>query len=117
MSASEKVAANPGDPSAMKKLGQAESGLGGSLGRLLALQESYPDLKADSSMNKLMSELTSTENQISSSRQSFNSAVLSYNNAREVFPAVIVAGFCNFARAESFEITDEAEREAPKVEF
>ncbi len=117
VSASEQVSANPGDPSAMKKLSQAESGLGSSLGRLLALQESYPDLKADASMNKLMTELTSTENMISTSRQAFNSSVLTYNNAREVFPAVIVAGFCNFARAEGFEITDESEREAPKVEF
>jgi LemA protein len=111
------AAANPGDPSAMKALAQAEGGLGGTLGRLFALSESYPDLKANQNMMQLTEELTSTENRISFARQAFNDAVMAFNNLRETFPTNIIAGMFNFAVAESFEITNVAEREAVKVQF
>ena len=116
-SARTNAAANPGDPAAMKQLAQAEGGLGGTLGRLFALSEAYPDLKANQNMMQLSEELTSTENRISFARQAFNDAVLKYNNMRETFPTNIIAGMFNFVVAESFEITNEAEREAVKVKF
>ncbi len=111
------AAANPGDPAAMMALGQAEAGLGGVLGRLFALSEAYPDLKANQTMMQLSEELTSTENRVAFARQAFNDAVMQYNNQREVFPTNIIAGMFNFAAAQSFEITNEAEREAVKVQF
>lgn len=116
-SARSAAAANPGDPAAMKNLAQAEGGLGGTLGRLFALSEAYPDLKANQNMMQLTEELTSTENRISFARQAFNDAVLKFNNMRETFPTNIIAGMFNFAVAESFEITNTAEREAVKVQF
>lgn len=111
------AAANPGDPASMKSLAQAEGGLSGTLGRLFALSESYPDLKANQNMMQLTEELTSTENRISFARQAFNDAVLAFNNMRETFPTNIIAGMFNFAVAESFEITNAAEREVVKVQF
>jgi LemA protein len=111
------AAANPGDPAAMMALGQAEAGLGGVLGRLFALSEAYPDLKANQTMMQLSEELTSTENRVAFARQAFNDAVMQYNNQREVFPTNIIAGMFNFAAAQSFEITNAAEREAVKVQF
>jgi len=116
-SARSAAAANPGDPGAMKALAQAEGGLGGVLGRLFALSEAYPDLKANQNMMQLTEELTSTENRISFARQAFNDAVMHFNNMRETFPTNIIAGMFNFAVAESFEITNTAEREAVKVQF
>jgi len=116
-SARSAAAANPGDPAAMKQLAQAEGGLGGTLGRLFALSESYPDLKANQNMMQLTEEHTSTENRISFARQAFNDAVLHFNNMRETFPTNIIAGMFNFAVAESFEITNAAEREVVKVQF
>lgn len=116
-SARSAAAANPGDPGTMKALAQAEGGLGGVLGRLFALSEAYPDLKANQNMMQLTEELTSTENRISFARQAFNDAVMSFNNMRETFPTNIVAGIFNFVIAESFEITNTAERDAVKVQF
>jgi len=116
-SAGEKAAANPGDPSAMKGLGAAEAGLTGAMGRLFAVMEAYPDLKANTTMNQLNEELTSTENKISFARQAYNDSVMAYNTKREVFPTSIVAGMFNFAAAEFFQIDNEEEREAPKVSF
>lgn len=115
-SASQKAASQPGDPSAMKELNQAEAQLGGSLGRLIALSEAYPDLKADKTMMNLQEELTSTENKVSFSRQAYNDAVTSYNNQRQVFPAVMVAGTFGFTDAALLE-TEPTHREAPKVSF
>jgi len=112
-----KAAANPGDPAAMKQLVGAEAALTGTLGRLFALSEAYPDLKANQNMAKLMEELTSTENKVSFARQAFNDAVMAYNTRREVFPSNLVAGTFNFGPAELFQITNEAEKEAPKVRF
>jgi len=116
-SANGKVAANPGDPEAMKALSSAEGSLTGALGRLFALTEAYPDLKANTSMNQLMEELTSTENKVSFARQAYNDSVMAYNTGREVFPTNIIAGMFNFGPAELFVIDKPEERAAPKVSF
>src|SRR5262245_11354309 len=99
MAAEQKVAANPSDPAAMGELNQAEAQLGGTLGRLFALSEAYPDLKANQNMLALQEELTSTENKIGFARQAFNDAATNYNIQREVFPAVKVAGMFGFNEA------------------
>ena len=123
MNASNQVAANPGDPDAMKRLNAAESDLGsisagtGVLGRLFALSEAYPDLKANTNMLALQEELTSTENKVAFSRQAFNDAAMTYNNAKEVFPANVFAGLFGFSSAQYFEIESPKEREAPRVSF
>lgn len=109
--------ADPTDPEAMKQLGQAEQGLSGALGRLFALSESYPDLKANENMMQLSEELTTTENKVSFARQAFNDAVMMYNNLREQFPSNFIANWFQFGPAELLEIEDEAMREVPKVEF
>jgi LemA protein len=109
--------ANPNDPAAMRQMAQAESGLSGALSRLLVVSENYPQLKADSTMNNLMEELTSTENRIAFSRQAYNDAILEYNNSREVFPNVLLANTFGFAAAEFFKIETDVERAAPKVSF
>jgi LemA protein len=109
------AAANPGDPTAMAGLASAEGALTGVLTRFMAVAEAYPDLKANQNMLALQEELTSTENRIAFARQAYNDAVMTYNNARETFPGVLLAG--GFAAAQSFEITAPAEREAVKVSF
>jgi LemA protein len=116
-SAKDRVAGNPGDPTAMKALSSAEGTLGATLGRLFALTEAYPDLKANTSMNQLMEELTSTENKISFARQAYNDSVMTYNTGREVFPTNIIAGMFNFGPAELFAVEKPEEREAVKVSF
>ena len=116
-SAAKSAAGDPSDPEAMKQLKAAESQLTGSLGRLMAISEAYPDLKADSQMTALMEELTSTENKVSFARQAFNDAVTRYNTAREVFPSSLIAGFRNFKEAELFEIENPDAKQAPKVSF
>jgi len=117
MSAGQAAAQNPGDPKAMKSLGSAEGQLTGALGRLFALSENYPDLKANQNMLSLQEELTSTENKVAFSRQAYNDSVMRYNTARETFPAVVFVGMLNFQQADLFEIEDEQQREAPKVSF
>jgi LemA protein len=112
-----RAAAEPGDPGAMQAIAAAESGLSGALGRLFALAEGYPDLKANQTIGQLMEELTSTENKISFARQAFNDAVMRYNTAREVFPANLFAGLFNFQSAALWEIVEAGEREAVKVNF
>jgi len=109
--------ADPSDPEAMKKLSQAEQGLSGALGRLFALSEAYPDLKANQNMMQLSEELTSTENKVSFARQAFNDAVMMYNTARESFPANLFAVTFGFGPAELLEIEDEKKREVPEVSF
>ena len=116
-SAREAAAGNPGDAGAMEKLGKAEAGLGGVLGRLFALSEGYPDLKANQNMMQLTEELTSTENKISFARQAYNDSVMHYNNKTEMFPSSIIAGMFNFGQATLFEVSDDAERENVKVSF
>lgn len=109
--------ANPGDPEAMKKLAGTENQLTQALGRLFALSESYPDLKASQNMMQLSEELTSTENRVAFSRQAFNDAVLAYNNKREVFPNSFVSNLFQFQPAQMLEIEDPSKREVPQVSF
>jgi LemA protein len=113
-----KAAANPGDPAAMQALAAAESGLSGALGRLFALAEAYPDLKANQNMAQLSSEITATENQVAFARQTYNDAVMAYNTYRQSFPPVIFAGFLGHGRdAELLDFDDAQIAEAPKVSF
>ncbi len=95
----------------------AEGGLTAALGKLFAVAESYPDLKASTNFLALQEELASTENKISFARQFFNEAVLRLNNKVQMFPSNIVAGMFNFKEETFFEVTEETEREAPKVDF
>jgi len=118
LSASQKASGNPGDPAAMKDLASAETLLTGTLGRLFALAENYPDLKANENMLQLQEELTSTENRVAFARQAFNDAVTAYNIACEKFPNTIIAGMFNFSLAQLLESTEAPEeRKAPKVSF
>lgn len=115
--ASQKAAVQPEDAATMKSLVGAEAALTGTLGRLFALSESYPDLKANQNMAQLTEELSSTENKIAFARQAFNDAVMAYNTKRESVPTNIIAGMFNFQPAELFQIEDPGQREAPKVSF
>ena len=118
ISAAQAAAAAPGSPAAMQQLGQAEGALTGVLGRMFALAESYPDLKANQNMLALQEELSSTENKVSFARQAFNDSVMEYNTARESFPDSIFAGMFGFAPAELLQATESAEeRKAPQVKF
>ena len=116
-SASQKAAANPADAVAMQSLVQAEGQMAGVLGRLMAVAEAYPDLKANQNMMQLSEELTSTENKISFARQAYNDSVMEYNTARETFPNVMIANSFGFAPATLFQIEAPAERQAPQVKF
>jgi LemA protein len=111
------AAKDPSDPAAMKQLAQAEQGLSGALGKLFALSEAYPDLKANQNMMQLSEELTTTENKVAFARQAYNDAVMLYNNLRESFPNNFFAGWFSFLHAELLEIEDEAKRETPQVSF
>ena len=115
--ASQAAAANPGDSGAMKNLVSAESGLAGTLSRLMMVSEQYPDLKANQNMMQLTEELTSTENKISFARQAYNDSVMVYNTDREVFPSNLVAGMFNFSAAELFVVDKPEQKDAPKVSF
>ncbi len=111
------AAADPTDPDAMRKLSDAEQGLSGALGRLFALSENYPDLKANQNMMQLSEELTSTENKVAFARQAFNDAVMNYNILRESFPSNVVANMFSFKPAELLEIDAPEKREAVQVDF
>lgn len=111
------AAADPGDPGAMQQLAGAENQLTQALGRLFALSEAYPDLKANQNMMQLSEELASTENRVAFARQAYNDAVMAYNNTREVVPNNLVAGMFSFQPAQLLEIEDKAMRQAPKVSF
>jgi LemA protein len=114
----EKAAGDPTDPEAMQTLGGAEGALTGAVGRLLALVESYPDLKANANMMQLSEELTSTENKVSFSRQAFNDSVMVYNTYKQSFPAMALAGMFGHAKdATLLEFDSEAIAEAPKISF
>jgi LemA protein len=115
--ASKTAAANPGDAAAMKNLASAETGLGGTLSRLMMVSEAYPDLKANQNMMQLTEELTSTENKISFARQAYNDSVMSYNTDREVFPSNLIANTFNFGPAELFVVDKPEQKDAPKVSF
>ena len=112
--------ASPGDPAAMAELASSQGMLNGALGRLMAVAEAYPDLKANQNMMQLSEDLTSTENKVAFARQAFNDSVMGYNNRREVFPSSIFAGMFNFQPAALLEIpaAEQAQvRAAPKVQF
>jgi LemA protein len=111
------AAANPENPEAIKALGAAETTLGGTLGRLFALAEAYPDLKASDNMRQFQEELTSTENKVAFARQAFNDAVLNYNNSCQSFPSGLIANNFGFKPAEYLEIEQTEKRAVPKVSF
>lgn len=117
VSASQRAGADPGDAAALAALGQAEAALGGALGRLLAVVEQYPDLKADATMARLAEELTSTENRLAFARQAYNDAVMRFNTAIELFPNVLVANAMHLRPAGFFELEDDAVRALPQVSF
>jgi LemA protein len=117
VAAEKRAGSDPADPDLMRQLLSAESNLGASLGRFRVTVEAYPDLKANTTMNQLMEELTSTENKVSFARQAYNDAVLNYNNQREVFPNSLIAGPFNFQPAQPFEVENPVERQAVKVSF
>jgi LemA protein len=111
------AAADPGNAAAVTQLAGAEAGLSGALGRLFALAEAYPDLKANTTMMQLSEELTSTENRVAFARQAFNDAVMGYNNTREMFPNSMIAGWFSFQSAKMLDSPAPEKREAPKVSF
>ena len=112
------ASSKPGDPAAMASLGQAEGALTGVLGRLFALAEAYPDLKANQNMLAIQEELSSTENKVAFARQAFNDSVMEYNTRRESFPDNVFAGMFGFTAAELLAATESAEeRKVPKVSF
>jgi LemA protein len=108
---------DPGDPASIQQLADAEQGLTAALGRLFALVEAYPDLKANENMMQLSEELTATENKVAFARQAYNDAVMVYNTLRESFPSNLVAGWFRFLAADLLEIEDAAKREVPSVSF
>ena len=109
--------ADPANAEAIKDLGASEGALGAALGRLFALSEAYPDLKANENMMQFQEELASTENKVAFARQAFNDAVLSYNNTAENFPNNIVAGMFRFELASFLEIESDEKRDVPDVSF
>ena len=111
------MASDPGSAAAAAQLSGAEAGLSGALGRLFAVMESYPDLKANQNMMQLSEELTSTENRVAFARQAFNDAVMDYNNKREIFPNSLVAGTFAFDPAKLLDSPAPEKREPPKVSF
>jgi LemA protein len=114
----QKAAQNPGDPAAIQGLAAAEGALSGTLGRLFALAEAYPDLKANQNMMQLSEELTSTENRVAFARQAFNDSVMQFNTYRQSFPAVVLAGLFGHGHdAALLEFKDEPIQQAPKVSF
>lgn len=117
ISAQAAASANPGDPAAMQNLSGAENMLTQTLGRLFALAEAYPDLKASQNMMQLSEELTSTENKVAFARQAYNDSVMHYNNKREVFPSSLIANMFGFTPAALLEIEEPGKREAPRVQF
>ena len=117
LSAGKTASQNPGDPASMESLAQADGQLTGALGRLMMIAEAYPDLKANENMLLIQEELTSTENKLAFARQGFNDAVTAYNTELESFPTNVFGAAFGFNEANLFHITDEKQREAPKVSF
>ena len=111
------AAASPGDPNAIRAVSGAESALTGALGKLFAVAEAYPNLKANEQMNQLTEELTSTENRVAFARQAYNDSVMVYNTARQTFPNILLADMLGFREASLFNIENPQEREAVKVKF
>jgi LemA protein len=97
--------------------GAAEGILGAALGRLFAVAEAYPELQADENFRQLQTELAETENRVAVARQVYNDTVLTFNNAIQTFPGVVLAGPLSFTQREFFEVEETAQREAPVVDF
>jgi LemA protein len=117
-SASDAVRSRPAGAEGIVALAAAEQALGGSLGRLFALAEAYPELKADQTIRELSEELTSTENKVGFSRQAYNDAVLDYNNAQGQFPALLIARLFGFAPSAMLQATESAaERQTLRVQM
>ena len=116
-SAASAASKDPTRAGAIADLASADGALTGALGKLMVVMEAYPDLKASENMMQVQEELTSTENRVAFSRQAYNDSVMTYNNKRETFPSNIVAGMFGFKFAQSWELDDEAARDAPKVSF
>jgi LemA protein len=117
VNATKAAAASPDNAAAIQSLMVAEGALNGSLGKLFALAENYPDIKANQTMSQLMEELSSTENRISFSRQAYNDAVMRYNTYREQFPNNFVAGFGSFKEAQLYELESPEMKQPVKVSF
>lgn len=117
LKASDDANQNPGDENAMKQLASAEGTLSGSLGRLFALAENYPDLKANENMKQLSEELTSTENKVAFARQAYNDAVMKYNTYLQKFPQAVLAPMLGFKEASLLEFEQEEIKEPPRVDF
>ena len=117
IAARQAATANPGDPQAMSQLSATEGALTGALGKLFAVSEAYPELKASQNMMQLSEELTSTENRVAFARQAYNDSVMAYNNKREVFPASLFAGMFGFTAAAPLEAAGPEVREVPRVQF
>ena len=111
------AAADPGNAEAMRRLSSSEQGLSGALGRLFALSENYPDLKANQNMMQLSEELVSTENRVAFARQGFNDAVMTYNNQREMFPNNLIANNFGFQPAQLLDIEAPEKRAPVQVDF
>lgn len=111
------AAADPANAESMAVLSGAEQSLSGALGRLFALAEAYPDLKANENMLEFQEQLTTTENKVAFSRQAFNDAVMGYNNGIEMFPGSLIAGWFKFSPATFLEVESEEKREVPEVKF
>ena len=111
------ASADPSSAPALRELSGAEGRLDGALGKLLAVVESYPELKASANMMQLSEELTSTENKVAFARQAFNDAVMAFNNAREAFPGSVIANLFSFAPAEPLQVANPGMRDAPRVTF
>src|SRR5690606_30300164 len=111
--------ANPGDPAAMAQLAAAQGQLNAGLGRLLAVAEAYPDLKANQNMLQLTEQPPSPGHKVAFARQAHSDSVMEFNNRREVFPSSLLAGMFNVGPAALLDLpADKAEvREAPKVQF
>jgi LemA protein len=117
VSAASAASQDPTAAGAIQELAGADGALTGALGRLMVVMEAYPDLKASENMMQVQEELTSTENKVAFSRQAYNDTVMGYNDKREMFPSNVIAGMFGFAFAQSWELDDEAARDAPKVSF
>lgn len=117
VSALEAAKADPASAAAIQELGASEGALGAVLGKLFALSEAYPDLKANQNMLEFQEELTTTENKVAFARQAFNDSVMVYNNTAENFPNNLIANTFNFELASFLEIESEEARQAPEVSF
>ena len=117
MSATKTAAAHPEDGAAIKGLSSAESALNRALANFYAVAENYPELKANTTIQQLMEELTSTENKVGFARQAYNDAVMTYHTFREKFPNNFVAGFFAFKETEYLQLESPEAKQPVRVSF